>query len=91
VPIPIPAPVRRLFEQCEIGFTLGRKLKLTGLLMLYLIFPIDLIPEFIPVLGLMDDLVALALLIRVWCSPVLKHDPAHSTASQAVIRDEVPR
>ncbi len=89
--MPLPAPVRRLFDQCEIGFTLGRKLKLTGLLMFYLVFPIDLIPEFIPVLGLMDDFVALMLLIRVWCSPILPHDPAAQAATQDVIRDEVKR
>ena len=89
--MPLPAPIRRLFDQCEIGFTLGRKLKLTGLLMFYLVFPIDLIPELIPVLGLMDDFVALMLLIRVWCSPILQHDPAVQAATRDVIRNEVNR
>jgi len=39
----------------------------------------------------MDDFVALMLLIRVWCSPILPHDPAAQAATQDVIRDEVKR
>lgn len=35
-----------------------------GLLVLYVLSPIDLIPEFIPVLGVMDDLVLVPLAIR---------------------------
>ncbi len=34
------------------------------LMALYLLSPVDLVPDFIPVLGLMDDLVLLPLAIR---------------------------
>lgn len=37
---------------------------LIGLTIAYLLSPIDLIPDFIPVLGLLDDLVLVPLLIR---------------------------
>jgi uncharacterized membrane protein YkvA (DUF1232 family) len=35
-----------------------------ALLVLYVLSPVDLIPEFIPVLGVMDDLVLVPLAIR---------------------------
>jgi uncharacterized membrane protein YkvA (DUF1232 family) len=35
-----------------------------ALLVLYVLSPIDLVPEFIPVLGVMDDLVLVPLAIR---------------------------
>ena len=35
-----------------------------GLMLLYLVSPIDLLPDFIPVLGLMDDLVLIPLAVR---------------------------
>ena len=36
----------------------------TALIVLYVLSPIDLIPDFIPVLGLMDDVVLVPLAIR---------------------------
>ena len=35
-----------------------------GLMLLYLLSPIDLLPDYIPVLGLVDDLVLLPLAVR---------------------------
>ena len=35
-----------------------------GLMLLYLVSPIDLLPDFIPVLGLVDDLVLIPLAVR---------------------------
>ena len=36
-----------------------------GLMLLYLLSPIDLLPDFIPVLGLVDDLVLIPLAVRL--------------------------
>jgi uncharacterized membrane protein YkvA (DUF1232 family) len=36
----------------------------TGLIVLYVLSPIDIIPDFIPVIGFMDDLVLVPLAIR---------------------------
>ncbi|MDB5883031.1 MAG: hypothetical protein JWP43_2909 [Ramlibacter sp.] len=36
----------------------------TGLIVLYVLSPIDLIPDFIPVIGFVDDLVLVPLAIR---------------------------
>jgi uncharacterized membrane protein YkvA (DUF1232 family) len=44
-----------------------------ALLVLYLISPIDLIPDWVPVLGVMDDLVLIPLAIRF----MLGRLPAH--------------
>lgn len=45
------------------SISLGPKLALIGLL-LYLINPIDLIPEFIPILGPLDDVLVAVLVLR---------------------------
>lgn len=82
MPTPLPAPIRRLFDECESGFTVARKVKLTLLLGLYLVSPIDLLPEFIPFFGLIDDGIALVLLLRVWVSPTLG---AASSAASSVL------
>ncbi|MBH1960709.1 MAG: DUF1232 domain-containing protein [Flavobacteriia bacterium] len=37
---------------------------LAGLTIVYLLSPVDLIPDFIPVLGLLDDLILVPLLIK---------------------------
>ena len=51
----------------------------TALLVVYLFSPIDLIPEVVPVLGVLDDLVLIPLVIR-W---MLGRLPAHMTAETA--------
>ena len=45
----------------------------TALIVLYLFSPIDLIPDFIPVIGMIDDIVLVPLAIR-W---LLKRLPPH--------------
>jgi uncharacterized membrane protein YkvA (DUF1232 family) len=46
--------------------SLALKLIVPGLMLGYLIFPADLLPDFIPVLGQVDDLAILALAIKVF-------------------------
>jgi uncharacterized membrane protein YkvA (DUF1232 family) len=48
------------------------KLAVAGLV-LYVLSPVDLIPEVVPVLGLVDDLVLIPLVMRF----ILKRLPAH--------------
>jgi len=45
-------------------------------LVLYVLSPMDLIPEFVPVLGLVDDLVLVPLVVRF----ILSRLPAHLRA-----------
>ena len=53
---------------CFIDRRVGLLLKLIipGLMLGYLIFPVDLLPDFIPVLGQLDDLAILALGIKLF-------------------------
>jgi uncharacterized membrane protein YkvA (DUF1232 family) len=45
--------------------TLPRSTRVTlGLLVAYLVFPIDVVPDFIPVLGYADDAIVVALALR---------------------------
>lgn len=67
----MPNPVSNILKQCQSGFTLGKKGLLSLGIGLYLVSPIDLIPEPLLPFGVMDDLVALFVLLRVWLSPTL--------------------
>jgi len=53
--------VRRL--AADPSLTSGVRLRL-GLLLAYLVFPIDLVPDFIPVLGYADDAILVCLVLR---------------------------
>lgn len=53
--------LRRLADDPELPR--GVRIRL-GLLLLYLILPIDLIPDFIPVIGYADDAIIVALALR---------------------------
>jgi uncharacterized membrane protein YkvA (DUF1232 family) len=55
----------------------------TALVLLYLISPIDLIPEVVPVLGVVDDLVLVPAAIR-W---MLNRLPAHIRAAADEVLD----
>ena len=54
----------------------------TALIVLYVISPIDLIPDAIPFLGVMDDIVLVPLAIRF----LLKRLPPHIAAAAAARR-----
>lgn len=61
--------VHNIRRRCSQGFTLGQKAVITLVAVVYVISPIDLAPDLIPVLGQMDDLTVLVLLFKVWVSP----------------------
>ncbi len=67
-------PIQSLLNRCSRGFTLPQKLLISVLVFIYILSPIDVLPDFIPVLGWGDDLYALYLAIRVWSSPTLNSD-----------------
>ena len=56
--------VWRLLSDPRVPFL--NKLVLPGLLLVYLLWPVDLIPDFLPVLGQLDDLALLALGMRLF-------------------------
>ncbi|CDS52964.1 putative membrane protein [Polaromonas sp. CG9_12] len=53
----------------------------TALIALYLLSPIDLIPDFLPVIGMLDDIVLVPLAIR-WLLKRLPPDIAQAAARQ---------
>jgi uncharacterized membrane protein YkvA (DUF1232 family) len=53
----------------------------TGLIVLYVLSPIDLVPDFIPFIGVVDDLVLVPLAIR-WLLKRLPPDLARAAASR---------
>ncbi len=67
-------PLSRILDRCATGFPVMQKVGLTVLGMLYVLSPIDLLPDVIPVLGWGDDAYVLYVLARVWGSPTLKSD-----------------
>lgn len=57
--------VARLLTDLSRDPTVSRKVRRRlGLLLAYLAFPIDLVPDFIPVLGYADDVVLIAYVLR---------------------------
>ncbi|SDH53777.1 YkvA family protein [Nonomuraea jiangxiensis] len=55
----------RLVRRLAADSTLPRGIRVRlGLLLAYLAFPIDLIPDFIPVLGYADDAIVVAVVLR---------------------------
>jgi uncharacterized membrane protein YkvA (DUF1232 family) len=54
----------------------------TALIVLYVISPVDVIPDFIPGLGLLDDVVLVPMAIR-WLLKRLPPDIARATAARA--------
>ena len=93
-------PVSSILKQGNTGFTVGKKVALTLGLGLYLLSPLDLVPEFLfPPIGLLDDGVALYMLFRVWTSPTLRSGrywtppspPSPPIAASVPARAEVPR
>jgi len=55
----------RLIRRLAMDPALGTPVRIRlGLLLVYLACPIDLIPDFVPVLGYADDAVAVALVLR---------------------------
>jgi uncharacterized membrane protein YkvA (DUF1232 family) len=58
-----------------------------ALVVLYVVSPIDVIPDFIPVLGVMDDIILVPLAIRF----LLDRLPAHIAADVGRIKGTGPR
>jgi len=62
-----------------------------GLLLAYLAFPIDLIPDFVPVLGYADDIIIVLITLRsvirlVGEAPLRQHWPGTPVGFEAVLR-----
>ncbi|QYU69184.1 DUF1232 domain-containing protein [Leptolyngbya sp. 15MV] len=64
-------PVSALLKQCSVGFLPWQKAVITAGGLLYVLSPIDLLPDVLPVLGWGDDVFLIYVLFRVWCSPTL--------------------
>jgi uncharacterized membrane protein YkvA (DUF1232 family) len=68
----------------------GRKL-LLGALIGYLALPIDLVPDFIPVAGQLDDAIVVALVLRSVLraageAPIREHWPGPETSLRLILR-----
>lgn len=89
------ATLARFVPDCAVLFArlgrdrrLPRRIKLVLLgLVAYLAFPLDLVPDFVPVVGQLDDAILVALALRFtlrWAGPELLRE--HWPGSQASLR-----
>ncbi|GGA35565.1 YkvA family protein [Pelagibacterium lentulum] len=51
---------------------------------LYLVWPMDLIPDFIPILGWLDDIVIIPLIVAWIVSRLPREDAAHSAKGPVI-------
>ncbi len=63
--------IRALLGRCSVGFPLWQKVALTGAAIVYVVSPVDLLPDVIPILCWGDDAYVIYLLVQVWRSPTL--------------------
>ena len=85
--------VRRLVSDPTLPKAVRRRVWLAAA---YLAFPIDIVPDFIPVLGYADDAVVLALMLRsvlrrAGVDPVRRHWPGTERGLQALLNVITPR
>jgi uncharacterized membrane protein YkvA (DUF1232 family) len=57
----------------------------TGMILLYLLSPVDLVPDWIPLVGIVDDIVLVPFAIR-WLLKRLPPDIADAAARRAGVR-----
>lgn len=82
----------RLVKRLATDSTLPRGVRVRiGLLMVYLAIPIDLIPDFIPILGYADDAIIVAAVLRgvvrrAGLEPVRRHWPGTDDGFTALCR-----
>lgn len=65
-------PFRAVLDRCQIGFFSWQKWLVTLASAVYVLSPLDAIPDVLGPLGSGDDLLVLYVLYRVWASPTLK-------------------
>lgn len=63
--------IRALLGRCSVGFPLWQKVAITGAAFVYVVSPVDLLPDVIPILCWSDDAYVIYLLVQVWRSPTL--------------------
>ncbi|MBB5784601.1 DUF1232 domain-containing protein [Nonomuraea jabiensis] len=82
----------RLVRRLAADRTLPRGVRIRlGLLLVYLAFPLDLIPDFIPVLGYADDAIIVAAVLRsvvrrAGMAAVERHWPGSADGFAALVR-----
>lgn len=82
-------PLRPVLDRIALGFTLPQKLGLTALVVLYVISPIDLIPDVLIGLGWCDDAFIINLLRKVWMSPTLRSKGCGGNGSSSALKNQV--
>ncbi len=82
-------PLRPVLDRIALGFTLPQKLGLTALVVLYVVSPIDLIPDVLVGLGWCDDAFIFNLLRKVWLSPTLPPKSGGGRGSSGALKNQV--
>lgn len=76
-------PIKAILDRCNVGFTAPQKVLITAGILVYAVFPIDLIPDIIPAAGILDDVFAFFCLGRVWMSPTLSRHTRNASPPSA--------
>lgn len=82
-------PIQALYARIALGFTRPQKIAITIAAIVYVVSPLDCIPDLILGLGWIDDAFVINLVRKVWMSPTLPPKSGGGSGSSSDLQTRV--